>query len=106
MISFQKLSLSCYYLIDCHKGFHEVLQLEQSIATAYTTYLIVFLYLIRFDTRIVDEERNWFLHVSADLHWSRVVWQYRDADWFYPCAHLINDRFDQALVEVLNGLEF
>ena len=81
------------------------MQLEQSIATAYTTYLIVFLYLIRFDTWIVDEERNWFLHVSADLHWSRVVWQNRNADRFYPCVHLINDRFDQALVEVFDSLE-
>ena len=92
-------------LIDCHKCVHEFLQLQQSVAASHAANLVVLLYAIRLDAGIVDDERYGLFHVGADLYRSRMVGQDGDAYRLVPSAYLVEDWFDESLVEVLDGFE-
>ncbi len=92
-------------LIDRHEGVHEVLQLDESVTASNAAHLVILLHGIWLDARVVDEEWHWLLYVGANLHWGRMVGQYGDAYRLVPGAHLVEDRLDEALVQVLDGLE-
>ena len=92
-------------LIDRHEGVHELLQLQHAVAATNAAYLIILLYAIRLNARIIDDERYRLLDVGTDFYRSRMVRENSDAYRLVPGAYLIEDRLDESLVEVLDGLQ-
>lgn len=79
--------------------------MQQSVAASHAAYLVVLLYAVGLDAGIVDDERYGLFHVGADLYRSRMVGQDGDAYRLVPSAYLVEDWFDESLVEVLDGFE-
>lgn len=92
-------------LIDRHEGIHEFLQLQHAVTATHAAYLIILLYAIRLNARIIDDERHRLLDVGTNLYRSRMVGENCDAYRLVPGAYLIEDRLDESLVEVLDGFE-
>lgn len=92
-------------LIDRHEGIHEFLQLQHAVTATHAAYLVILLYAIRLNARVIDDERHRLLDVGTDLYRSRMVWENCDAYRLVPGAYLIEDRLDESLVEVLDGLQ-
>ena len=92
-------------LIDRHEGIHEFLQLQHAVTATHAAYLVILLYAIRLNARVIDDERYRLLYVGTNLYRSRMVWENCDAYRLVPGAYLIEDRLDESLVEVLDGLQ-
>ena len=95
-----------YILFDTHKCFHELVEVEHAVGTFYTRHLIVGLYVVGLNTKIPNEERYWLLDVSAGLNGRWMVGEHRNAHGFIPCAHLFEDGFHDASVEIVDGAQF
>lgn len=93
-------------LIDRHEGIHEFLQLQHAVTATHAAYLVILLYAIRLNARVIYDERNRLLYVGTDLYRSRMVWENCDAYRLVPGAYFIEDRLDESLVEVLDGFSF
>ena len=92
-------------LIDRHEGIHEFLQLQHAVTATHAAYLIILLYAIRLNSRVIDDERHRLLYVGTNLYRSRMVGENCDAYRLVPGAYLIEDRLDESLVEVLDSLQ-
>ena len=92
-------------LIDCHEGIHEFLQLQHAVTATHAAYLIILLYAIRLNARVIDDERYRLLDVGTNLYRSRMVGENCDAYRLVPGAYLIEDRLDESLIEVLDSLQ-
>ena len=92
-------------LIDRHEGIHEFLQLQHAVTATHAAYLIILLYAIRLNARVIDDERHRLLYVGTNLYRSRMVGENCDAYRLVPGAYLIEDRLDESLVEVLDSLQ-
>ena len=60
-------------LIDRHEGIHEFLQLQHAVTATHAAYLIILLYAIRLNSRVIDDERHRLLYVGTNLYRSRMV---------------------------------
>ena len=86
-------------------GGYGMLQLQHAVTATHAAYLVILLYAIRLNARVIDDERHRLPYVGTDLYRSRMVGENSDAYRLVPGAYLIEDRLDESLVEVLDGLQ-
>jgi len=88
-----------------HEGLHELLQSQQAVASADAGHLVVAVYAVGFYTFIIYKERNRLVDVNAELHRRGMVGQYGNAHRLLHLADGFIHRFDEPLVQVVDGAQ-